>query len=94
MKGALVPSLILPPLVVAATEGRPPNIVMLYADDRGIGDVGCYGCTAIATPQIDALTRKSPRTPSAAGGAFAGQCTPHRGAIDGGRLTDAEVKSD
>ena len=26
----------------------------------------------------------------AAGGAFAGQCTPHRGAIDGGRLTDAE----
>ena len=52
MKGALVPSLILPLLAVAATEGRPPNIAILYADDRGIGDVGCYGCTAIATPPV------------------------------------------
>ena len=90
MKGSLVLSLILPLLVVAATEGRPPNIEILYADDLGIGYVGCCGCTDIATPQFDALARGSPRTPSAAGCAFAGQRTPHRGAIDGGRLTDAE----
>ena len=39
---------------VAAQDTRP-NIVILLADDLGIGDLGCYGQTRIHTPRIDAL---------------------------------------
>ena len=32
-----------------------PNILILYADDIGYGDVGCYGAKGVKTPNIDAL---------------------------------------
>jgi len=32
---------------------RPPNIVVLLADDLGIGDLGCYGNTTTDTQNID-----------------------------------------
>jgi arylsulfatase A len=37
---------------------RPPNIVLIMADDLGIGDLGCYGGTAIPTPHIDGLAAR------------------------------------
>jgi len=42
-------------------EGRSPNIVILYTDDLGNGDVGCYGCTDIRTPNIDDLATTGAR---------------------------------
>lgn len=40
----------------AGTEvERLPNVVFVFADDLGIGDVAVYGSTVIATPHIDAL---------------------------------------
>jgi len=40
---------------LAAAPERKPNVVLFYADDMGIGDLGCYGCRDIATPNLDAL---------------------------------------
>ena len=42
---------------VEAQEKRPPNFVLILADDLGYGDLGCYG-GSIATPNIDALAGK------------------------------------
>ena len=36
---------------------RSPNIVILYADDLGCGDLGCFGADDIPTPHLDALCR-------------------------------------
>ncbi|MEC9252559.1 MAG: sulfatase-like hydrolase/transferase, partial [Pseudomonadota bacterium] len=37
------------------TAGRPPNIVFVFADDLGIGDLSVYGGEVINTPNIDQL---------------------------------------
>jgi arylsulfatase A-like enzyme len=39
---------------LAASE-RPPNIILIMADDLGIGELGAYGQTKIRTPHIDRL---------------------------------------
>lgn len=39
----------------AVDAARKPNIVLLFADDLGYGDLGCYGGKWTATPAIDSL---------------------------------------
>jgi arylsulfatase A len=34
---------------------RPPNIVIIFTDDQGYGDVGVYGATGFTTPNLDSL---------------------------------------
>ena len=53
-----------------------PNIIIIYADDVGYGDIGCYGAEAIDTPNIDALAEDGIRF--TAGYATAATCTPSR----------------
>ncbi|HHW10720.1 MAG TPA: arylsulfatase [Firmicutes bacterium] len=53
-----------------------PNIIIMYADDLGYGDVGCYGATAIPTPNIDRLAREGLQFTN--GYAAASTCTPSR----------------
>lgn len=36
-------------------QERRPNILFIFADDLGYGDLGCYGSTEVATPNIDKL---------------------------------------
>ena len=53
-----------------------PNIVLVYADDLGFGDVGCYGSVQIPTPNIDRLAEAGLRFTD--GHAPAATCTPSR----------------
>jgi arylsulfatase A-like enzyme len=46
---------------VAFAEQKKPNIVLLLADDLGIGELGCYGQTKIQTPNIDRLAKDGMR---------------------------------
>ena len=38
-----------------------PNVVLIYIDDLGYGDLGVYGCTDIPTPNIDRLAAEGVR---------------------------------
>jgi arylsulfatase A len=53
-----------------------PNIILIYADDVGYGDLGSYGSTAIDTPALDALAANGIRFTSAY--STSSTCTPSR----------------
>jgi arylsulfatase A-like enzyme len=53
-----------------------PNIVVMYADDLGFGDLGCYGAETIPTPNLDRLASRGVRFTQAY--ATAATCTPSR----------------
>lgn len=43
---------------IAADAARLPNFVIVYADDLGYADVGCFGAKGIRTPNIDRLANE------------------------------------
>lgn len=53
-----------------------PNILIIYTDDVGYGDVGCYGVGSIDTPRIDALAATGRRFTQVY--SSAATCTPSR----------------
>lgn len=44
-----------------SAKPQQPNIVIIYADDLGYGDLGCYGGHPNVTPNIDRLARQGAR---------------------------------
>jgi len=42
-------------------ENNRPHVLIIYADDLGYGDVGCYGATKLKTPNIDRLANEGMR---------------------------------
>lgn len=62
-----------------AAQRKLPNIVLIYADDLGYGDVSCYGATKVATPHIDRLAREGVRFTNAH--SASATCTPSRYAL-------------
>jgi arylsulfatase A-like enzyme len=44
-----------------AGADRPPNIVLIVADDLGYGDAGCYGAKDIRTPNLDRIAKEGTR---------------------------------
>jgi arylsulfatase A-like enzyme len=67
----------------AAAATRPPNVVLIYADDLGYGDTGAYGATAVKTPHIDRLAAEGLRFTDAY--ATSAICTPSRYSLLTGR---------
>jgi hypothetical protein len=47
--------------VSSAPAGRPPNIVVILADDLGYAELGCQGCRDIPTPHTDSIARAGVR---------------------------------
>jgi arylsulfatase A-like enzyme len=44
-----------------AGSGRPPNVVLIFADDQGYADIGCYGARGYQTPHLDRLAAEGLR---------------------------------
>src|SRR5688500_12355151 len=40
---------------------KPPNVVLIIADDLGYGDLGCFGNRQIRTPNLDGMAREGVR---------------------------------
>lgn len=68
----------------AAQAERPPNIVILFADDLGYGDLSSYGHPYIRTPNLDQMAAEGQRWTDFY--APAPVCSPSRGALLTGRL--------
>lgn len=79
----LLPLLVLSALGVFAAEPPRPNIVLIFVDDVGYGDLACYGNPKIKTPNIDRLAAEGQRWTSFY--ASGSTCVPSRTGLMSGR---------
>ncbi|TWU19022.1 Arylsulfatase [Allorhodopirellula heiligendammensis] len=54
---------------------RPPNVILIFADDLGPGMLGCYGQQVVTTPHIDQLAAEGMKFTNYYGGVY---CAPAR----------------
>ena len=63
----------------AHASDEQPNVVLIFVDDLGYGDLGCYGATKVQTPNIDRLAAEGRRFTDAH--SVSAVCTPSRYAL-------------
>src|SRR5690606_30308302 len=63
---------------------KQPNFIIIFADDLGYGDLGCYGHPTIATPNLDRMASEGMKFTQFY--VAANVCTPSRAALLTGRL--------
>ena len=77
----LITLLLLPSCLLSETV--KPNIVLIFADDLGYGDLGCYGATKLKTPNLDKLAAEGRRFTDAHSASAV--CSPSRYGLMTGR---------
>lgn len=68
---------------LVAQQNKKPNIILIYTDDLGYGDISCNGFAAIKTPNIDKLAKAGVNFTNAH--ATSATCTPSRFSLLTGR---------
>ena len=82
-RDAIAPAAVIRPSASGTGAGRPPNIVLILADDLGYGDLGSYGSRVIRTPHLDRLAAEGVRFANFY--ASASVCSPSRAGLMTGR---------
>lgn len=65
--------------VAVAKDVESPNFIIIYCDNLGYGDVGCFGSTKHRTPHIDRMAAEGLRLTSFY--STSGVCTPSRASL-------------
>ena len=60
-------------------DGRPPNFIVIFCDDLGYGDIGCFGSKKHRTPNIDRMAAEGMRFTSFY--VTSGVCSPSRSSL-------------
>lgn len=71
------------PVFAVADDRERPNFIVIFCDDLGWGDLGCYGHPTIATPNLDDMATQGMRMTQFY--AAASVCTPSRAGLMTGR---------
>jgi len=70
--------------IFGASAEEKPNFVVIFCDDLGYGDLGCFGHPSIRTPHLDRMAAEGQKWTNFYVGASV--CTPSRAALITGRL--------
>lgn len=71
-------------LAISLNAQKKPNVILIFVDDLGYGDLGCFGHPIIKTPNLDKIAQNGAKLTSFY--AAANVCSPSRAALMTGRL--------
>ncbi|WZO96662.1 sulfatase [Isosphaeraceae bacterium EP7] len=95
-----LPLVLILSLSASQAEARGPNVVLIFVDDQGYGDLGCYGGKGAPTPNLDKLAAQGRRFTnfhvpqpvcSASRAGLLTGCYPSRVGIQGALRADSRV---